>query len=78
MLTESYMTIARPPDAVPESIERKLPAWTVGSLNHSHVKAMVYEIVTCHYRAWRLALIGYDDDWLVQYQDNVTVWDSRS
>ena len=47
----------------------------VGSSNPSRVKLMTYEIDTCRYLAWHLALIGYDKDWLAQNQDNVTEWD---
>ena len=39
---------------------------------------MPYQIYTCHFLAWRSALIGYGKDWLAQFQNNVTGWDIRS
>ena len=39
------------PDAVDESVERRLLVWKVGSSNLSEVKAMVYNIHTYHYLA---------------------------
>ena len=39
---------------------------------------MTYKIDTCHYLAWRLALIGWGMDWLGQDQDNVTEWEIGS
>ena len=35
-----------------------------------------FKIYTCHFLAWRLALLK-DNDWLAQSQDNVTGWDIR-
>ena len=51
--------------------------WKVRSLNPSQVKQMTYAIDT-RYLAWHSTLIGYGKDWLAQYQDNVTLWDSMS
>ena len=39
------------------------------------VKSMTYKIDTCHFLTWWSALLGYDEDWLAQLQDNVTEWD---
>ena len=64
------------PEVVTEFVQRRLPVLKVGSSNPSRVKPVTYKIDTCHYLAWRLVLIGYDNDWLVQYKDNVTEWDT--
>ena len=45
---------------------------------HDQVKPMTYKIDTCHFLAMCLALLGYGKDWLAQYQDNDTEWDTRS
>ena len=39
---------------------------------------MTYKICTYFYLAWLSALIGWDKDWLAQYQENVIVWDIKS
>ena len=38
---------------------------------------MTYQIYTCFYPAYHLALLGEGEDWLAQYQDNVTEWKIR-
>ena len=43
--------------------------------NHCRVKPMIYQIETCRFLARCLASLGYDNDWLAQYKDNVTEWD---
>ena len=37
--------------------------------NPRGVKAMIYQIDSCRYLAWRLTLLGEFKDWLAQYQD---------
>ena len=36
-----------------------------------------FKMYTCHFKVWRLALLGYGKDWLARCQDNVTKWDVR-
>ena len=63
--------------AVALLVERRLPVWKVGSLKHSRAKHVTYKIDTCHYLAWRFALIGWDEDRLGRCEDNLTVCDIR-
>ena len=58
---------------VTKSVEHKHSVQKVRSSNPSRVKPVTYQIDTCGYLAWRLALIGYEKDWLAQCQDSVTV-----
>ena len=37
-----------------------------------------FQIDTCHFLAWRSALLGWGKDWLAECQDTVTEWDIRS
>ena len=39
---------------------------------------MTYKIDICCYLAGHSALLGYGEDWLDQYQDNLTEWDISS
>ena len=39
---------------------------------------MTYNIDTCHFLSWRLALIEEGKDWFIQYKDIVTGWDIGS
>ena len=43
-------------------------------LNPGRVKPMAYQIDTFHFLARCSALLGEGNDWLTQYQDNVTEW----
>ena len=47
-------------------------------LKPGQVKSMTYQIDTCHFLAWRSALLEYDKDWFAQYRENVTEWDTES
>ena len=51
-------------------VKCRLPLWKVGSSTFSQVKPKTYTIDTYLH----LALIGYDNGWLVNYQDNITTW----
>ena len=44
--------------AVVELLERGPPVWEIGSSVPSRVKPVTYKIDTCHFVAWRSALIG--------------------
>ena len=45
---------------------------------HGWVNPMTYKIEACHFLARCSALMGQDNDWLAQCQDNPTQWDIRS
>ena len=64
--------------AVAELVERLLPVQEIGSSIPGRVKPMTFKIDTCHFLAYRLALIGWNKDSLAQCQDNVTQWDIGS
>ena len=59
-------------DAMPESVDHRLPMWKVGSSIPCGVKPKAYTIDTCHYLTCYLAFQGDGKHWLAQYQDNVT------
>ena len=37
----------------------------------ARIKLMIYNIDTCCYVVWRSELLGYGNDWLAQFQDNL-------
>ena len=55
-----------------ESVERGPRMWEIGRSLPSPFKPMTYKIDTCCFLARHSALIGHDNDWFVQCQDNVT------
>ena len=56
------------PYAVTESVQRRLPMRNIRSSNTSRIKPMTFKIKTFHYLAWRLILIGQENDFLAQCQ----------
>ena len=72
---EYYRSWFRSPGIVDKAVERGRQVGEIGGLVLSRVKPMTYNIDTCHFLAWREALLGYGKDWLGQCQDNVTEWD---
>ena len=63
---------------VTEWVERRSCVKEIRSSVPCGVKRMTYKTDTCHFLAWRSALIGLGKDWLAQCQDNVTKWDIGS
>ena len=60
------------PAAVTESVEHGPHLWEIGSMIPSRAKPMTNKINTCRFVAWCSALIGWDQDWFAQCQDNMT------
>ena len=67
-------------DRTPELQKTRCGSW-IGRAQTSDVEGQhpdVDDLYNWHFYflACRSALIGWNKDWFVQYQDNMTVWDS--
>ena len=73
---DNYLTHL--PDAVANSVERRITVREVGSSNLRRVKPITYTIDNFCFTSWHSALLGSGKDWLAQHKDNVTERDIRS
>ena len=39
---------------------------------------MTYKIYSCHHLVWYPALLGEGNDWLLEYEDDMTEWEIES
>ena len=65
-VTQLNSDIFMVPGTVAESVEGGPPMRKVGSSVPGRGKQMIDKTDTCHFLAWRLALLGYGKDCLAQ------------